>query len=219
MKNTILGLLALLLAGCVTPPAEQLMPPLKYKQPINFHIPKQAYLYWKAGTQYSAVEPASIPTSSGLLENIVAAAITNEQRRSNPGAYTYAYGKAAQAVFMTSLKDILAAKNVFDRVELVAEPRSLKSNEASITVDFKSTRVSGDEHYKIILDVNVVIASPGKTSLNRNYLLESDPKEKIFTARSFKEQQQDVSKQLLYKVISAIGEWQQTAKPGTVKKR
>lgn len=201
------GLIAgILLSGC-TPMAEQVMPPLQYKQPINMHIAKTAYLNWEIGKQYAASQPTFISANSDPIAAILTTAIDNEERHRNPGRYTLVYGKAQQAVFMTSLQHILAENSVFKRVELTTEAPKLDKNAVLMTVNFKRTRVSdADENFKIILDVELTIQSQQKPMFTRTYLVESDPSSGFFT-KNFKDQQTDVSQKLLGKIINGIGAW------------
>lgn len=195
----------LTLAAC-TPPAEQVMPPLQYTHPVNVHVKKNAELTWVTGKQYTSMEPIYVSTGGGLVGAVVSAAIDTEMRKRNPGAYTYSYGAAQQAVFMTSLRDALERHQVFNRIELTAEPDRKSKDKVLLTVHFNTTRVNdASSHYKIQLDATLSIQS-GKQVFERSYIVESDPGG-FFIANSFRNQQSDVSQKLLGKMMESIEEW------------
>lgn len=201
-----LMLAVLFLSGC-TSAAEQVMPPLQYAQPVDFHIKKNAYLNWEVGAQYSSTAPISVPYNAGIAAALVTSAIDSEERHRNPGRYIFTYGKAQQAVFMTSLKSALAQNKVFSNVELAADPQKVMPKDVLITINFKSTRVAdASNNYQIILDADMVITTQGKPTFKRNYFVTSDAGG-VFSGKSFKEQQTDVSMQLLNKIIAGVKQW------------
>lgn|SRR3990167_10029886 len=195
--------------GC-TPMAEQVMPPLQYQSPIHVHVNKTAYINWKIGKQSSSEQPTFVPANSGLVGAMLANAIDSTERKNNPGRYTFTYGKAQQAVFVTSLKDILAEQHVFKKVELTVDPKTISPDDVLIIIFFKSTRVSdASQRYKITLDVELLIQTKGQLPFKRTYFVESSSGG-IFSMKSFKDQQAEVSNMLLEKIIAGIKEW---AKP------
>jgi hypothetical protein len=206
LQALFLVAIVLFLGGC-TPMAEQVMPPLQYEQPVNFNVAKKAYLDWEVGKQYSSTQPVFISASGGLLGAVIATAIDSEERNRNPGRYTFTYGKAQQAVFMTSLKDTLEKNHTFNHIELTTEPQQVRAEDVLITIYFKRTRVaSAQDNYKIILDADFLIKTGGKIAFKRTYFVESKPGG-LFSPNNFKEQQTDVSQQLLGKVIAGIQAW------------
>lgn len=209
MKQIIIISLTVLAISACTPMAEQVMPPLQYKEPVNVHVAKNAYLNWEVGKQYSSTMPTFISPSAGLLGAAIATAVDTEERERNPGRYTFTYGKAQQAVFMTSLRQVLEENGVFKKVELTTELPALTAKDVLVSINFKRTRVADTyENFKIILDVELNIKAKGKPEFSRTYFVESDPGG-AFSAKGFKEQQTDVSLQLLRKVIAGIKTWQE----------
>ncbi len=203
MKKIFLLLIATVLLSACTSPAEEVMAPLQYKQPIEVHIPKTAYLYWQSGVDSSSVAPSSAAPAQGIVGALVGAVVETEIRKNNPGKFTFTYGKPQQAVFMTSFKNVLEQNHVFNNVELVSDLSEVPPQAVLITVYFKSTRVLGYEHnYQIVLDVDMKIKS-GNKGFNRTYLVASE-EGGFFSSKSFKDQQTDVSQKLLSKLITGI---------------
>ncbi len=205
------------LTACGTPPAEQVMSPLTYDKPVTVHLDKKAKLYWQTGSQQSSVEPryssgtnvgGSLPIA--LASQAMQAAIETEVRKNNPGRFTYVYGKAQQAVFMTSLKDILQKKRVFTDVDLVTDKTEVNAQDVLITINFKSTRVldADLDNHKIVLNVDMIIQSNKKPIFTRTYVVQSGDE-----VSGFKAQQEDVSKRLLDKVMKGIKQWASTLHP------
>lgn len=189
-----------------TAPAERVMDPLQYKEPVKAHSSKKAYLYWQPGTQYSSIAPPDPVASSSITEAILSSLIESEMRSANPNRYTYTYGKAQQAVFMTSLKNVLEENHVFKDVAITTDLNEVNPSDVLIKIYFKSTRVLGHEkNYQIVLNVNMAIQT--KTSkFEHTYLVESDDSG-FFSMKSFKDQQTDASQKLLSKVIDGITQW------------
>ncbi len=196
----------LTLAAC-TPPAQQVMPPLTYSNQIAFHDSQKADLYWQTGSQVSSEAPPTQDYNDGIGGMIINSVVNNEMRSAHPGDFTYTYGKAQQAVFMTSLKNTLVEQHAFKDVELITDPKAAKPQDVLITVNFKETRVLGHEkNYQIILDTELTIKNGNKPPFKRTYLVESKDSS-VFSTKSFKDQQTDVSQQLLNKVIAGMTQW------------
>ncbi len=205
MKKNYLVLLIIFFLNSCTPMPEQVMPPLQYNMPINLHLNKKAYLQWKVGEQYSSTVPVAL--SGNPIADTIGVAIINREYKRNPGRFTFTYGKPQQAVFMTSLKNTLEQQHVFNTIEIITHPHQINSDDVLITVEFKMTRVSSaDEKYKIILDAELAIIQGGKLQFNRTYLVESNPG-RFFSTISFKNQQTDVSQQLMQRIIFGIKQW------------
>lgn len=206
-KLPFLFLMTGYLCAC-TPMAEQVMPPVQYKEPVNVHVTKNAYLNWQVGRQASSSIPTFISPNADILSAAIGTAIDQEERQRNPGRYTLTYGKAQQAVFMTSLKNVLDQNDVFNHIELTTEPPALTPKDVLITINFKRTRVAeAYENFKIILDAELIIKTKGKPEFSRTYLVESNPGSG-FSSHNYTEQQTDVSLQLIRKVIAGIKTWQ-----------
>lgn len=202
------------LTACGTPPAEQVMSPVTYDKPINVHVNKKANLYWQTGSQQISTEPSysnnmsvggSLPIA--MASQAMRAAIETHVRKNNPGRFTYVYGKPQQAVFMTSLKDILQHKKVFTDVEFVTDKTTVNPKDVFIIINFKSTRVLDAEleNRRIVLDVEMTIQSDKKPVFTRTYVVQSSDE-----VSGFKAQQEDVSKRLMEKVMKGITQWSRT---------
>ncbi|MBA3660636.1 MAG: hypothetical protein H0W64_02815 [Gammaproteobacteria bacterium] len=200
------GLLILLVTAC-SPMAEQIMGPLEYNQPINFHVPEKSYLYWKPGILHTTTEAQYIPVNSDLLSALIVQAIDTEQRKRNPGKFSYSFGKAQQAVFITSLKTILNQNNVFHSTEITTNPNSLSSRSIIISIFFKSTRVIPYSH-QIVLTVELEILMGKKSLFKRSYFVQNNDGSDEKYIGDFKAQQKDVSHKLLQKIINGIEQWQ-----------
>jgi hypothetical protein len=214
IKKNILPLTFILalttLAGC-TPSAEQVMAPLQYTQQINCHVKKNASLNWEAGEVYSSMVPpttVSFGGTAGVVPTLIAASIISEERHRNPGSYTFTYDKAQQAVFMTSLKNVLQQNEVFNNVALITDPQDSPAKDVLITINFRTTKIAGNlDNYKITLDVDMFIKENRQPPFKRTYFVMSDPGG-VFSRKDFREQQTDVSSQLLGKIIAGITQWQ-----------
>lgn len=204
MKKIILCLSILgLVTGCAT---KVVMPSLQYEKVIPFQVAKNAYLNWEFGNQYSRMMPTNYGNhNEGLIGALASAAVDSVVRNNNPSRYTLSFGKAEQSVFMTSLRDVLEHNQVFKNIELIADSRQVSSKDVMINVFFKTARVASPErNYKITLSVEMVIETGGKAPFKRSYLVQSDA-EGYNTG--FRQQQMDVSRRLLDKVICGIEEW------------
>lgn len=205
MKKIQCGLMILaigLMAGCANKP---LMPPIKYNEPINFQVDKNAYLNWEVGKQRSGTIPVQPNQSGGLVGVLVMSAVDSIDRNHNPSRYTLSYGKAEQVVFMTSLRDVLAENRVFKQIDLISDPQKIASKDVLINVFFKSARVSSPERgYKITLSVEMSIETGERIPFKRTYLVQNNAEG---FGVGFREQQIDVSKRLLAKIIDGIEEW------------
>lgn len=202
----LLFVVMVILTGCAST-AEQVMPPLTYSSSIPVHVTKNAYLDWEIGKQASGEAPnATPPPNGGIVGALLTNAIDSQMRKQNPSRYTFTYGKAQQAVFMASLRDVLKQNNVFKEVELITDSQSVRPQDVLIIIYFKNTRVLTEQNYKIILDVDVTIKTQGMPAFKRTYLVESNPGS-FFSPNSFKDQQTDVSQQLLDKIIIGLQQW------------
>lgn len=189
-----------LLTGCAT---KAIMPALKYHKPINFHVPKNASLNWKFGGQYSStLMNHEINSLVGALAYI---ALDSAKQSNHPGPNALSYGKAEQAIFMTSLRDILVRNHAFKHVELIADSKHTPLNDVLINVFFKTTRVASSERqYKITLSVEMTITTNVQAPFKRTYLIQSNLER---FNKNFMEQQTEASNRLLEKIIQGIEEW------------
>ncbi len=199
VKLNCLGLVGLLfLIGCG---AQPIMPPVQYNKPIDFHVKKTAALQWELGKNYSSRVARESYHQPGMIE---ALALSIDQNN-NPSRYTLSYGKAQQAIFMTSLKNVLDRNQVFKEIELVTDPNEISAKDVVIAVFFKTARVASPERaYSITLSVVMTITSQGKPPFKRTYLVQNDDE---VLRKGFIAQQSDVSERLLEKVIAGIEEW------------
>ena len=180
------------------------MPAIRYQEPIEFHVNKNAYLQWDIGKQYVSTVPTQTNRQGGIIEVLVASAIDSHLRAKNPSQYEHSYGKAQQAIFMTSLKDTLAENHVFNAVELSTEPHQITPKEVLINIYFKNARVADGYHnYKITLSVVLTITTHGKAPFTRTFLVENEDEGN----KTFIDQQTDVSQKLMEKIIGGIKTW------------
>lgn len=199
IKHYIPVIFSLFLFACGKP----IVPPAQYNKPIPFHVNKSAELQWNYGKQCDSTLSTHADHSHGLIELAISSAVDSVQRKNNPSWYTLSYGKAEQAIFMTSLRDALIKNQVFNDVELVGETAEIKGNDVLINVLFQTARVASPErNYRITLTVVLNIRSKGTAPFQRSYLVQSDSKK-----FRFQDQQLDVSEKLLDKLICAIEEW------------
>lgn len=206
MKQFICLLMCIMLAGCGKPN----MLPIQYSKPINFHVKRCAILQWEYGKQYDSEIPYnSYPGNgqAGIVGNLVAgvayATSASIARKNNPSDYCVSYGKADQAIFMTSLRDTLCQQAVFNEVTLTNDKINLRPKDVLINVFFKTARVSTPETgYRITLTVELNIKSQGKAPFVRTYLVQS-----CTGGFDFNDQRHNVSMILLEKIIGGIEEW------------
>lgn len=188
--------------GCAKP----IMPSLKYNKPIDFHVAKNAYINWEIGKQHTSTIPSSTSyNNAGLIGGLISAAVESVDRDRRPSLYMVSYGKAEQAIFMTSLKDTLSRNNVFKEVELITDPSSVRPQDVLINIYFKMARVgSPEKNYKIVLSVEMSITTAGKAPYKRTYLAESAA---TGFGKGIIDQKIDASEKLLEKIILGIQEW------------
>jgi hypothetical protein len=200
-KYLMTGVLFLSLTACA-PSSPYIMPPLKY-QGKAVHLPQNAYLYWQRGQ----VQAGDTPSYHGEgVGGLVASMIEAEDRKNNPSKYHLTYGKAQQAAFITNFRDVLVDHRVFKHVEIITNPAQAKADGVLMTINFKSTRVSGFErNYKITLTVEMKIKSKQST-FTRTYLTESD-EGSLFNGKSYNEQTTDASQQMINQLMKGINQW------------
>ncbi|MFN7098728.1 MAG: hypothetical protein ACK4PR_14405 [Gammaproteobacteria bacterium] len=192
-----------------SPGGQDVMPPLSYTGNVTFHDNRTADLYWQLGQQLSAEAPT--PESNpqdGIIGAITVSTINSAVRSAHPGDYTFTYGKALQAVFMTSLRDALIEQHAFKQVNLITDLHDAKTQNVLITINFKETHVADTmTGWCIVLDVVLTIKSANQTLFTRTYLVQStDPG--FFSPKSFKQQQTDVSQKLLNNIMNGIAQWE-----------
>lgn len=195
-------MLSVVLVGCANKPL--IMPPLTYDKPINIRLKKNAALYWEQGKQHAATIRTQAGENQGLLGALVFGTMDSMDRSRNPSRYSLAYGTAEQAIFMTSLRNVLDQNQIFDQIELITDPSVLTPKDILITVFFKNSRVlSPDRGHRITLSVVVNILAKGCPNFQRTYLVQSDEQ----VTPGFIDQQKSVSQLLLGKIISGMEEW------------
>lgn len=191
-----IGLLLLTACGKPTPTC------ITYQKPICFNVNKSAVLQWDYGKQYDAQLPNTVQADS-LLGAVIANSIHSIDRANNPSRYSVAYGKAEQAVFMTSLRDVLRQNQVFKEVLLASETDRVVAKDALINIFFKTSRISSVErNFKITLTVVLTITTHGKPIFTRTYLVQSEPDGFLGNHTNT-----NVSTKLLDRIIAGIEEW------------
>lgn len=196
IKLLLIGVLAFLLSACI---AQQpyIMPPLKYNGSVA-HVDKKAYILWQRGK----VLAGEIGIGANSFNT------TAPDRENTPPKYTLSYGKAQQASFIISFKNLLRNNQAFKDVQITTNPANVKADDALIIVKFKYTRVNDIErNYKIILAIEMTIKS-GESSFVRTYMTESD-EGGAFDAKNFDEQLTDVSEKMIVQLMHGINQWSQ----------
>ncbi len=214
-KLALLFMLAVsvaLLTACA--PTKKVISTIKHTDEIGFHIAKNAYLQWIPGKQIAKCQPKSAETYQssgnqdyglgGLLATIIVASVEHQQRKNNPSEYIFEYGKADEAVFMTSLRNALNEQQVFKNTELTSNDK-VSSQDILIKIFFKTTRVVGFN--TLIVTAKMTILTNGKNVYERTYLVESGHK-----LSKFIEIKTQVSKQLLADIIGGIKQWHEESK-------
>lgn len=191
----------LTLTGCVSREAQEVMSPIKYTKPFNLHVNKNAYLIWESGDNHAGTYTTVPPPD--LVGAIITMAVDNANRTRNPGRYTYIYGNPQQAVFMTSFRDALQEHHVFKKASIITSSTKMTANDVLITVKFRQTRTANSEKlYAIKLSVDMTIQNK-KSIFKRQYFVQNK-NEKWLT---FKEQQTEVSQELLEKLMDGVNQW------------
>src|SRR3990167_449382 len=90
------------IAACTISSPEDVMSSVPYAGTVNIHTNKIAHLNWQVGKQQVESDPTYISPNAGLVGAVIISTIDSERRKRNPGRYNYSFGKAQQAVFMTS---------------------------------------------------------------------------------------------------------------------
>ena len=194
---------------------KNVMPPLKYHDDIDIHVPKVAHIYWTPGKQaaHELSNNVSMTTGgsgiAGLVGALVATSIQEHHRKNNPSQYLREYGKADEAVFITSLRDVLVEQDVFKNVELTNDLSKISPNDVVIKVYFKSTRITFKYDYIITLTVNLSIQANNRPLYERTFLIQNNTPEPAFTFKSktFTEIKTEVSQKLLVSILNGIKQW------------
>lgn len=203
MKKYFLALIMVLcltsLMGCGSP---AIMPPIECNKPIEFQSSRNAVLYWDMGKENVSI------VSSKNDNNLVGSIFESIDRSNNPSRYTLKYGKAEQAIFITSFKNILEKQAVFKNVEIITDPKEAKPQDVLITINFKSTRVSSPElGYQISLSVDMAVSGGGKPAFTRNFFVKNDD-----AFESFQIRQNKVSTKLAENLINGLKKWHEQTK-------
>lgn len=209
----ILLFIAFIVQGCVKSEAFEVMSSVKYEKPTHIHINKIAYLYWKQGRVIASTDYASAPVAidlGTLVAGIVYAARENVKDRTMPAKDRYAFSKASQSVFMTSLYKILNRHKVFKQVILIHHlPKTIKRNAIVLSVHFKQTRVEDVDGGKrvILLATIAILDSNNIIRHSKNILVSSSVSNKLFSRHSFAEHQAEASKKLIEKIFRELNKW------------
>lgn len=188
-----ISLCTIFLIGCVVNPV---MPPIEYNNPIGFNDPHNAFLYWEIGKQNTS-------TVASNANNSIGAVIESIDRKNNPSRYILTYGKAEQAIFITSFKNILEKQSVFKSVALITDHTTIKPNAVLITIYFRTTRVGSPEMgYPISLTVDMSISGAGKPTFNRTFFVKNDSRFENFQIR-----QNKISTKLAEELICGLKKW------------
>lgn len=208
MLQRLLMILAVtfLLNGCATTPdAERVMPAVKYQKDVGFQSSKTALLLWQSGKQFSSVAHDDTAPNDPLAA-VISAGIDTYLRKTRPGQFTYGYGSPQQAVFMTSLRDILQQQHTFKKVDFIAKKSPLKPGQVLVTLDFQRTKVD-DHTSKISLKTQMTIDDSHGHTFKQNYFVYSRQPDSVFKNKNFVEQQTDVSQQLMDHVVHGLKQW------------
>ena len=208
-QPVLLMFIVLFLSACGKKP---IMSALVYNKPVDCHIQKNAFLRWEVGKEHaSSLLSHNYNQPAGILGTIVVATVDSMQRSYQPSRYVLNYGKAEQAIFMTSFRDVLQKEAVFKKVELINDFPQKSSNDVLVNIYFKKTRVASPErNFKITLSVDMSITSAGRAPWKRTYVVESD----LSAGTSFVDQQTSVSSKLLDTIITAIPVWHKESMKG-----
>lgn len=202
----ILALLTLTLVACSS--THDVMNPLSYHGNSNIQsVPHKAYLYWQPGKEIGSEVPRNVDASS-VAALVISASIDQGLRSANPSDYVFNYGKAQEAVFMTSLKNVLNEQHTFIDTQLTTTAKTPKPQDVLISVYFKKTEVLPATLFhqiQIVLDVEMTIKQGGKKPYTRSYQVKSH--NGALGMKSFKGLQTDVSTQLMDKIMADIANW------------
>ncbi|MEI8055664.1 MAG: hypothetical protein WCH10_06750 [bacterium] len=199
------------LVGCA--PSKRVIPSLQYHDAIGMSIPKKAHIYWVPGKQASHEIPPSAGYSgnsglAGLIVNLMFTSVESQHRKSNPSQYVLEYGKADEAVFLTSLRDVLEQQHVFKSVDLTTDISKVNANDVLIKIYFKTTRVTVNSGYLIKLSVNLSIQTGRQPPYERTYLVQNDESlDGAFKSKGFLDKKTEVSQELLTLIINGIKQW------------
>jgi hypothetical protein len=187
----------------VTPPAHQVMAKVSVKpEQVDFHVNKKASLIWQQGEVIAADGGHVNPNSGGdIIADFAMMAFDAVQVANDPLRFKYAYGKPQQVVVMTSLRENLERAKVFTDLNMVADESEVGTGRVKIIVAFIKTRVGCElDSFPIYLTVKLTIKD-GKRIFVRKFFVYSTEQ------HSFKEQQANVSQQLMDGMVKAIKEW------------
>ncbi|GEM_PF-3991583 len=199
MRRTLLIATTLLLSSCASQDPQALMSATRYEETIPIHSDKKAYIAWESGTESRAA--LETQSSSSIIGDI----IINVDKSRNPAKYEYGYSKANKVVFITSLRDVLALNNVFSNIEIITSSHQPTENEVLITINFKRTSVSSHQGHLITLNAEIDIED-STGHFTKTHLVKTTPDEG-FSDSSYAEKQEEVSAQLMKKIIRDIEKW------------
>lgn len=208
-KIIIITVLTLTLTGCAsTPPAEVMLSPVQYNQPIHVSSNKNAVLHWRYGEAFSKNSDEAVRQHESLMVGMIQSMVD----ASNPGRVRLQFGKARQAVFMTSLRDILNNNHVFKNTTLGSDSKKPSTNQVSITITFKETHIGTRfDGWPITLDANVLITDANGHRQSHNVLAQSQGSDDTrHDTAVFSHQQRGAAHSLMTQVIKQISQFNAT---------
>ena len=172
---------SLCLISCVSV-IEKPMPPIKVNSyQIMFHSQNSADLVWKTGKVF--------PSNSGY-ENKVD---------------IYQYGKISQESFMQSLRDNLLHAHAYKSIRLTKKAPTFKQNHTIITIDFLKTSVGETiDCFPVHITVRVTMQDNRGKVARRIFVYSKAGS--AFSHKSFRDQQIEVSRKLMRRVIHIINQ-------------
>jgi hypothetical protein len=193
----------LVLSGCVGAPTKP-MTQVGYQKPIMSSSQRSATLVWRMGkVQGARTDEADVNGDDDPLADAVVQLV---KPRSSADV-VFAYGKAQQSVFMTSLQKVLQKNNVFSQVDLKPYTAQQSAKNVMIEVYFKRTRVGEkSSRYPMSLDVHLIIHAKGEKLWSQHYYIEQEDRVKAWTDL-YAAQSHAASVKLMNKVMAGIQSW------------
>jgi hypothetical protein len=209
IKLFSVAIVGLLLVGCgTTEPTAQLMPAITFNQPITFHSDKAAILYWDYGKIISVEVNQGNIFEATTLSGMVTHTITQSYKEQyDQNDILINYGKAEQAVFMTSLRNVLGNAGTFKSVIISAEPPKLNPDQMLISVNFeKSAVLRGAHGYPIQLKVVMTVSDIKGRLLKRTFDIKPKNSVGSYLFDDFKDAQIYASQQLMNDIITTLNQ-------------
>lgn len=222
LSLSLIGFSGVLLSvtGC-TPDTQKVMSSVPYTTPISAEISAPATLIWEPGTIQNGQKPTNdvAGASGGIIGMAESFALNSTEKTLHPSWFEYSYGLGQQAVFATSLRDVLQQNQVFSQFNFdetlnsktkVETFRQNHPDAALIQLQFMDTSATvTDEKTQLFADVDLTLSGAHRpTTVTHLSAMTAEDKSWVIH-ESFLAQEKELSDQLMKQAVKAIEAWVQ----------